>query len=431
MDNRESIISWIQGLSESCPARLKKRKLVHEEQHLASPLGIGDEKIASPPKRRRLEGSDGSSDPYATPRAFEGSNIPPLSDTVSTTSGKSAKSGASSPTKTLALLQISGELEIKSFNIYFFPELTGSGNLLESIAEIGRGINILPYCMKSTIEKKVADLGGSAKPWSTAFQSPEKVDNLPGRIPSFEEVHGVIEWAERCEIEECEEAAWNCDVHMALLRKVLGDAKQKINAELCTTARPSPYFKPTSSTGQLIDICIYNSVEQDEGLMNKINRFRANPQTNISINHTDYDPLCTRPLLLSIKTTNPDTGYNKAKLQIGVWHSTQWSFLRWAVSQKLKKKAGLEVDKTTTEVEADTHASLSKLGFIPGIVVHGHQWCLVLSTYDGKKTTLWGEHQFGTTSDHLGAFCAIAGIRRLTAWANDHYWSWFQNNVLD
>ncbi|KAF2971385.1 hypothetical protein GQX73_g2255 [Xylaria multiplex] len=285
--------------------------------------------------------------------------------------------------------------------------------------------------MKSTIEQKVMDLGGSAQQWKPTFQSPEIVDDLPGRIPSCEEVDGVVKWARRCQEDECEEAAWNCDVHLALIRKVFGGAEQKINAMLCTTARPSMYFKPASSTGQLIDICIYNSLGQDEGLTNKISRFCANLETNNSINHTDYNPLRTRLLLLSIETKKPDTGNNKAQLQIGVWYSTQWSFLQWAVGQRLKERAKLEAGKTTPEVEADTLACLSKLGFIPGIVVRGHRWCLVLSTYDGKKTTLWEEHQFGTTATSLGAFCVIAGIRRLTAWAKDQYWPWFEKNVLD
>ncbi|KAI1184090.1 hypothetical protein F5B17DRAFT_447552 [Nemania serpens] len=364
MNNGESIISWTQGLPEymtSRPTGLTKRKLVHQEQRLASPpasLKPSDENnIASTPKRRRLE----------------------------------------------ALLRLAGELETKALNIDRFPKVAGSDDVLESMVEIGRGLNILPYRMKSAIEK-VMGLGELVTQWRTTFQSPEVVDDLPGCIPSFEEVDGVVRWAELCQEDECEEAAWNHDVHLALLRKVFGDAEQKINAMLCTTARPSKYFKPAASTGQLIDMLL---------------------------NHTDYNPLRTRPLLLSIETEKPDTGNSKAQLQIGVWYSTQWSFLRWAVGQRLKKRARLEADETTTEVETDTLACLSKLGFIPGIVVRGHRWCLVLSTYDGKKTTIWEEHQFGTTSSSFGAFCAIAGIRRLTAWAMDCYWPWFEKNILD
>ncbi|KAI1173168.1 hypothetical protein F4777DRAFT_600809 [Nemania sp. FL0916] len=348
MNSRESIVSWIEGIPEhttSRPTGSTKRKLVNQEQQLASPpasLKPSDENnMASTPKRRRLGGSDDGLDLDETP--------------------------------------------------------PGSDDLLESMVEVGRGLNILPFHMKPTIEKAIGS-GGLAMQWRTTFQSPESVDDLPGCVPSFEEVDGVVKWAEH------------------------------------TTARPSKYFKPAASTGQLIDICIYNSVGQDEeGLMEKINRFRMSSQTNNSINHTDYNPLRKRPLLLSIETKKPDTGNNKAQLQIGVWYSTQWSFLRWAVGQRLKERAKLEAGKTATatEVEADTLACLSELGFIPGIVVRGHRWCLVLSTYDGKKTTLWEEHQFGTTSSSFGAFCAIAGIRRLTAWATDHYWPWFEKNILE
>lgn len=97
MNNGESIISWTQGLPEymtSRPTGLTKRKLVHQEQRLASPpasLKPSDENnIASTPKRRRLEGSDDGSDLDETPHAFAG-NIPSLSDTSSITSGNFRK----------------------------------------------------------------------------------------------------------------------------------------------------------------------------------------------------------------------------------------------------------------------------------------------------------------------------------------------------
>ncbi|KAI1118683.1 hypothetical protein F5Y14DRAFT_223533 [Nemania sp. NC0429] len=438
MNNKESIISWIQGLPESTtscrPTGPTKRKLVHEEQQLASPpasLEPGHEdNMASTPKRRRLEGSDNGSDLDDTPRAVVG-DVPSLSDASSVISSRSGRSGGiSSPTKKLALLQRARELEIKALDIYCFPKVAGSDDLLASMEQIRRGSNILPYHMKSTIDKIIGS-EALAMLWTTTFQSPEIVDNLPGCIPSFEEVDGIIKWAKLCQETECEEAAWNHDVHLALLRKVFGGAEQKINAMLCTTARPSRFFKPAASTGQLIDICIYSSVAHDEGLMDKIDQFRESFQTNNSINHTDYNPLRTRPLLLSIETKKPDTGNNKAQLQIGVWYSTQWSFLRWAVGQRLKERARLEADETETDVETDTLACLSKLGFIPGIVVRGHEWYLVLSTYDGKKTTLWEQHHFGTTTSSHGAFCAIAGIRKLTAWAKECYWPWFEKNILD
>lgn len=113
------------------------------------------------------------------------------------------------------------------------------------MVEIGRGLNILPYRMKSAIEK-VMGLGELVTQWRTTFQSPEVVDDLPGCIPSFEEVDGVVRWAELCQEDECEEAAWNHDVHLALLRKVFGDAEQKINAMLWYVL-PTPPLLNTST----------------------------------------------------------------------------------------------------------------------------------------------------------------------------------------
>ncbi|KAI0096711.1 hypothetical protein GGR51DRAFT_494544 [Nemania sp. FL0031] len=410
MNSGEHVLSWIQSLPG---------------------LEAGPENnVVSTPERRRLEGSDGGSEIDATTRAFAG-NIPSLSDTdsvISVESGGLGRSGTS-PLKKIALLRRAGEMEIRPLDVKSLPQVAGSNSLFESIDAIGHGVNVLPYRMKSTIEKEMADSGGrSFSLWGEAFQSFEESDDLPGCIPSFEEVNDIVEWARLCQVDGCEEAGWNSAVNMALLRKVFGGAKQNINAMLCTTARPSKYFKPAYSTGQLIDICIYKSVGQDEVLIDKINRFSANFRTSNSINHTDYNPLRTRLLLLSIKTERPRTSNKKAQLQIGVWYSTQWSFLQWAVGQRLKRANPKD---TTAEVEAATLASLSKLGFIPGIIVRGDEWCIVFSTYDGTKTTLWEEYRFGTTATGLGTFCAVGVIRRLAAWMNDHYWPWFKENVLD
>lgn len=234
MNNRESITSWIQGLPEVATSRSQIRKLIYKVERVPSPpasLETGDEDyLAWTAKRRCLEGSDDGLDLDARRRVFA-DNIPSLSD-LSSITRESRRSGTSSPTKKLALPQLAGELETKPLNIHHFPKVAGSDDLLESIEEIGRGLNILPYRMKSTIEKKVTDLGESAEQWRTTFQSPEIVDDLPGCIPSFEDVDGVVKWADRCQQDECEEAAWNCDVHLPLLRKVFGDAEQKINAML-------------------------------------------------------------------------------------------------------------------------------------------------------------------------------------------------------
>lgn len=113
---------------------------------------------------------------------------------------------------------------------------------------------------------------------------------------------------------------------------------------------------------------------------------------------------------------------------MGLWHAAQWSFFEWAVGERLAQQAAnderevdnegeaTEEDDSGQDIEEDENGMeglsaqerwikkrkrivLSNLGFLPGIIVQGHRWHLVLSTYDSKtrKTTLWADHQFGTT----------------------------------
>lgn len=204
-----------------------------------------------------------------------------------------------------------------------------------------------------------------------------------------------------------------------------------------TTARPHPGFEPTTTTHKMIDICIYASLDKKQALKAAAVEFCETSPTG-SINHTDFMPIQHRPLLLSIVTIKPWDGWRKPKMQLGVWHASQWAFLRWAVGERLlrrRRAQGVDVpltDEEEGELEAEKLAVLSKLGFIPGILVCGNEWHLVLSTYSYKDrmTTLWGEAKFGVTRSISGIYSIVAGIRQLTAWARDTYLPWFEENIL-
>jgi hypothetical protein len=85
--------------------------------------------------------------------------------------------------------------------------------------------------------------------------------------------------------------------------------------------------------------------------------------TDNSINHTPYAPLRRIPISVSIETKPGGMSTRKAQLQMGIWHAAQW--------RHLSKLAG---------------GNLQALPFIPGILVYGHEWIFVASTYDNGKT---------------------------------------------
>ncbi|KAK1569437.1 uncharacterized protein LY79DRAFT_674664 [Colletotrichum navitas] len=110
-------------------------------------------------------------------------------------------------------------------------------------------------------------------------------------------------------------------------------------------------------------------------------------------NHTDFIPIASRPVAASIKTKRDDGHTQKAALQIGIWQTGQWKFL---------------LNKARPD-------ALKKLSFLPGIVVHGHRWCFVATTYTNSKTTLWTKTKFRKISTPLGTLQAIKGLREINA----------------
>ncbi|KAK4068612.1 uncharacterized protein Triagg1_7260 [Trichoderma aggressivum f. europaeum] len=295
--------------------------------------------------------------------------------------------------------------------------------------DIGHGRNIVPHALKSTVEEKLKDQPMSLSRWDSAFMPQGHDDGLPGRVPSLEEVESILEKAVECEKCQYEELMWNARVHLPLLDGIFedrfGEQCDDFNAMICTTARPHAEFEPMPSTGRMVDICVHASLDQDEPFEAALAEFSGITPT-LTVNHTDFEPLQLRPLVLSIGTRRPGLEWDKAQLQMGVWHASQWAFLRWAVGEKLRKQRpaqgaegggegeegeeGEEGGEGGEKSRAQQLTALSKLGFIPGIIVQGNRWHLVMSTYHEGKTTLWAEWVFGTTKSLMDIYCVVAGL---------------------
>ncbi|KAL7783409.1 hypothetical protein V8C37DRAFT_49455 [Trichoderma ceciliae] len=424
-----SILTWVNALPEpASPNATRKRKTI-SDYHLASPPSSYREAddnsnmISTPQKKRRLEsqGAQFDPDPDVTPRP--GSRSIPSSSASISASEASSMSRASSTKKQMMSLRLSYiGIECEPLDEDTVPEVAKT--LCVVITDIGRGLNILPNALKPMLVDQSINLSR----WKYSFKPADEPDNLPGRIPSFEEIKRVLVEATECEKFQHEEASWNHQVHLRLLDSIFKDALGgqygDFNNISCTSARPHRQFKPIISTAKIIDACIYASLNQDQEL--KAATAFSSTAPTLSINHTDFQPLQLRPLLLSIETKKPGIEGEKAQLQIGVWHAAQWAFLHWAVGQKLQQKQQL----TDEEFKAEKLAALSKLGFIPGIIIHWNRWNLVLSTYNNGKTKLWVELAFGTTKNIREIYAIVAGVRELTAWARDIYLPWFKENVL-
>ncbi|KAI1109531.1 hypothetical protein F5Y14DRAFT_432328, partial [Nemania sp. NC0429] len=473
-DRNARVASWICSLHEdvaeetsSPPTTTKKRK--RQQPQLTSPpasvgsapkalgyLGHHQHTMPSTPKKRRRTSVG---DPESTPRPGPlGGSIPLLhssnpssTPSVSSSTPSRTSSRASSPRKQMLHLRLyEPVLEFNALDLNALPPV--ARELVGTMTEIGSNQEILPHGLKSSIMVSVNACDPMPRLWRYAFKCAEddEADSLlPGRIPAFQEVERICRKANECQQYDHEEVSWNCSVHARLLGLILEDEQVRprdgFDAMICTTARLHPAWKPIWTPGKMIDICVYYaSSSQNEDLRAKILRFSRLTPTG-TVNHTDFFPISARPLVLSIETKKPGVHWEAAQLQIGIWHAAQWAFLRWAVADKLrrqhvknKEQAGNSSPNMSRAQEEEHDADgpkvlsvISKLGFIPGVIVQGHRWHLVLSTYEDQKTKLWADRQFGSTQTCLESYSIIAGIRRLIGWARDTYMPWFKTHVLD
>ncbi|KAL7784631.1 hypothetical protein V8C37DRAFT_344969 [Trichoderma ceciliae] len=440
MDNISRILSWVDSLPKavehdnSLPsdATRKRKRKIAPSSCLASPPASfesadSNNTMASTPKKRQLGNVDALADLEVTPRpgtrSFASSSASISLSQATSESGSMAR--ASSSKKQMMCLSLSETVEYKSIWMETKPEVADS--LLQTMDDFRRRLKIIPHGLRHLIAQKLEDRNRKAeydRKWNFCFK-PEGIadDDLPGRIPSFEEIERVLRKSRQIYNYKHEEAAWNSHVYLRLLESIYEDPStgqcSDFNATTYTTARPHREFKSVHSTAKMVDLCVYASLDNNQEWKAAIlNLCNNNPA--MSINHTDFQPMQYSPLILSIETKKPDAEIESAKLQIGIWHATKWRFLQWAVSEKLFQRSiqspNKPIDEEQIEFETQKFAALSNLGFIPGIIIHGHQWLFIISTYDDNgKTTIWSECAFGTTENEMGIYAIVAGIRELTA----------------
>jgi hypothetical protein len=193
------------------------------------------------------------------------------------------------------------------------------------------------------------------------------------------------------------------------------------------TARPHRIFLPKSSGSKMVDFCVYADSTQQDVVSVKTYEAFCNTNPTKSVNHTDFLRLQMHPIVLSIETKAENQSLDKATLQVGTWHAAQWEFLR---SSLLYVKRASAAKRSVEQEVKEADEALSRLPFIPAVIVQGHRWLFVLSTRQDEKTLLWKEYQFGSTSSVVETYQAVAGLRELISWAEKIYLPWFQKEIL-
>ncbi|KAH7234486.1 hypothetical protein B0J15DRAFT_538895 [Fusarium solani] len=422
MSDDPDIRLWLNDVSDGPPesyvaidpseATSRKRKLFQQPSSSASteeynenmsPISKKDMRIGTmynPPSRPSLESSE-LSEPTTTKTISE----------TSTFWGEMRRLPADD-----------AGLEYQELNIDAPPPV--AANLVQLFGEISKGIGILPHESKEDVTNYLQQQNWSLQPLTMAFleKGDESNTALPGSI-------------RHCSIEGHDGTSWKIEVHYELLKKIFRASGADHNGSLdfmpCTTARPDRTYLPQPWETKLVDFCLFD----DTGADSQARLDFANVTPGRSVNHTGYRPLHRRPIVLSIETWRPEKTLDMKTLAMGVWHATQWSFLRSTVARKFRAD-----DRETASKLA--YKALRELGFIPGVVVHGHRWLFVFSTLeswtalvDGRGRTvyrpvLWAGQEFGSTRSMRKTYQIVAGLCRLAGWATDVYMPWYRRHVL-
>lgn len=77
-----------------------------------------------------------------------------------------------------------------------------------------------------------------------------------------------------------------------------------------------------------------------------------------SVNHTQFVPTAAFPIAASIKTKSRSGNSQDAEVQLAAWQAAQW-----------------------LNMYADVGDNISELGFLPGIIIDGHEWRFHATTY--------------------------------------------------
>ena len=99
------------------------------------------------------------------------------------------------------------------------------------------------------------------------------------------------------------------------------------------------------------------------------------------------------PIRISIETKQQHRTGDAAELQISTWHMEQWEML--------------------SQMAIPLSGGLGGYAFLPGVILSGHDWYLVVRMREREKTILWNDVLFGLSRSVVGSYKIIRGLQDL------------------
>ncbi|KAF4454078.1 hypothetical protein F53441_3363 [Fusarium austroafricanum] len=273
--------------------------------------------------------------------------------------------------------------------------------LKKKLEEVNNGEKLIPIKFK----QQFADCSGGD---AIFFDGSETTSKTPWQYPDADFVDGILDRAAVCLSENEGESSWNMEIHAPILKWVFPFGQSNLfQVRYCPSATIVPSFKPKNAPSRMVDFCII-ARPREESLeaetIEGICAFRPDK----TINHTDWGNLAKDPIAISIETKKHGESWTKAIHQMGIWHAAQWR--------------SLSFDRND--------APLSKITFLPGIVVQGHKWMFVATICRFGRAKLFSEVAIGDTESKLGIFKLLVSLQCLKKWITDEFWPAYKDDVL-
>ncbi|KAF5002748.1 hypothetical protein FGRMN_145 [Fusarium graminum] len=317
-------------------------------------------------------------------------------------------------------------------------------NFMNKVDEIVRGDGILPNSERSWIRdtSKVSYY----QDWNWAREGPlseryfHDDRNKLGATPHMGIVNKILYQAQFCQTSGASQADWNIEVTQrileASLRPLSGPGcSQLVDFRSSTTATIIPEYNTDTLRPRQTDFSIYidPACDTDPQVSRQVHTFRQSLPRS-TFNHVDLPTLHARPIALSVETLQDNTmGF--AGLRKGVSMLPHYKFLQALTLKKceasetrrnweLQNDAGMHADP---EVRTATPRLLD---FLPGIVIQGHKWHLVIAVPQGDKMGFYERISFGSTTSSKGIYQIICVLQLLQHWAREIYWPWLRNLLM-
>ncbi|RGP78818.1 hypothetical protein FLONG3_3016 [Fusarium longipes] len=244
------------------------------------------------------------------------------------------------------------------------------GSAIDDVTN-GDDKDIIPYTLKVSHEDfRTSRNIVHASLDDDAFYTPIWPDKCNGFYEQHihSAVKDTVRDAEKCHLQQYEKTGWNNLVYTPLIdiavkRMASRPGSSNVDFAPCERASVKPGFRRTSILQSQVDYMFY-IIPGTESNKSENEVFLTYRDKYGSVNFTDFKPMSQYPIGLSIKSSELD-GEDpvRPEIHLAAWQSAHWYQLALLAGEDIRS-----------------------LGFLPGIIIEGHDWKFVATTWKNGRT---------------------------------------------